>query len=171
MRTTALLCLLLSGCAAVLQPDPGRLYADAAFGDAGPAMQGEDAGPGGAPDAWGQPDGCASLSLGTNTLAVTSSECDGPLMTAETFTANVRDTGTTCIVTGRLRVLCDHMYREFALGGSLMRTGTVYTSEPVNVGCEGVDYTCQLSLNSVSNERRIDCMLGASMCSIHLERP
>lgn len=177
---------LLVGCSTLVSPDTGRLGGDAGvpMGDV-LVLPGEDAGTPEA-DAWVDPGTdagvpsdrdagatCATLPLGPVVIPVTASTCEGPFILAQAFVGTVEGTVGNCLVRqARLRVICNAMYQDLGMTvGTLLRTGTVYTSPDSVIGCEGVEYMCHLVVNATTGEHRIDCSLdsGVSWCSITLE--
>lgn len=183
MRTILFVLFAFSfGCTLTVRPIDARLYPDSDVvvdasmpnDDAADPMMDADASTS-VEDASGDRDAaetCAGLPLGMQTLAVVDSDCDGPFALAQSARLNVIEHSGTCSVASTVTVICDFVERDLPMNfGALTRVGTTYTSaDRLIPGCEGVEYTCRLVLDSVTNEHHIDCTLGGdAWCTIDLE--
>lgn len=163
----------LSGCSATINPDVNRLGDGGTYDSGGDPTA--DVGPDAGTDAAIASDAgatCAGLPLGDVTLAVTSTNCEGPMIAAQSFSGRVSGSVGMCAASGSLRVICNHMYETLpVVAGPLYRTGTTYTSEVTTVGCEGVEYLCRFTAEATTNVRYVECSLngGRTWCQINLE--
>lgn len=167
----------LSGCSVAVMPDTGDTGSTVV--DGGPDNDTSDIpmGDGGMRDSdtpnVGDAGGatCAGLPIGPVMLNVVSNTCEGPFSQARHFSTVVqrRTDGECSLLVPNLFTTCNDMPRDILIPLNLIRVGLRYTSEPVEVGCEGVTYQCYGVFDAATNEHAIYCTVGGSECIIDLE--